>query len=82
MSLPNISLGTDGSYLNGITLFVSQKASSLIFKPVEAENAMIFQISNIKSTLRVKDFYYKLWIVPLRGFLNANMDGIFFNVKI
>ena len=80
MTIPEISF--DGGYLRNNRLYVQQKADSLIFIPVEAENALVFQISNIVADMSVQEFAYTKLLIPIKGFAKIKMQGVFLRVKV
>ncbi len=71
-----------GGYFNDNRVFVTQTTNQLVWTPIEEENAMVFQISDIKLDIWSKDFNYKLLAVPIQGFLNIKVTDVFLKLKL
>ncbi len=79
MKLPDFKI-TDG-YLNQNKLKI-QPTTDITFQVIESENALLFQLKNLNANLKVRDFYYSLSIIPIRGYLDVTMAGVLFKVKV
>jgi hypothetical protein len=78
--MPDIAF--TGGYLNKNKLIVYESKDPLIFQPVQTENAILFQITNLQAKLRSNDFGYTGGLIPIRGYLDVSMSGILLRVKI
>ena len=78
MKVPDIEI-TDG-YLNQNKLYI-EKTTDLTFQALNKENALLFQLKNLKARLRVNDFYYSGILIPVRGYLDITMAGVLLRVK-
>ena len=78
MKLPDIPI-TDG-YLNQNKLYI-EPTTDLTFQALDKENALLFQLKNLKARMRVNDFYYSGILIPVRGYLDITMAGVLLRVK-
>ncbi len=79
IKLPNIPF--PGGNLNNNNLKVYQTNDLLIFQPIEANNSILFQITNLKVNMRVNDFEYNGAAIPIKGYLDVTMNNVLLGFK-